>query len=108
MSPRIMYVVHVSVPLDQEDRWNRWYNAEHVPLGLEQPGFIEMRKFRSMSEGKNEAEYYMLYELRNQAAYENFVKSEDASVIRQHHLDAFGSTVKISRMTWKETFRQNK
>lgn len=108
MSPRIMYVVQVKVPLDQEERWNRWYDAEHVPLVLEQPGFIEMRKFRSLNEGRKEAEYTMLYELRNLAAYENFVNSEDAAVIRQHHLDAFGATVKISRTTWKETFRQKK
>ena len=103
-----MYVVQVKLPLDQEERWSRWYDTEHVPLVLAQPGFMEVRKFRCMNDSKKEAEYWVQYELRNQAAYDRFVNSEDAHIIRQHHLDAFGSTVKITRMTWKETFRLKK
>lgn len=103
-----MYVVQVKLPRELEEKWNHWYDAEHVPLVLEQPGFIEMRKFRAMNDNKKEAEYWMVYELRNQSAYDRFVNSEDANIIRQHHLDAFGTSCKISRMTWKETFRQKK
>jgi heme-degrading monooxygenase HmoA len=103
-----MYVVQVTVPLSQEAAWNEWHDKHHLPLVLAQPGFIEVRKFRCMKNAAKEAEYYVLYELRNQAAYNRYVKSEESSRLRQHYLDAFGAKTKITRMTWQETFRMNK
>src|SRR5262245_48786560 len=105
MSPRIMYVVHVTIPVKHESAWNLWHEEEHVPRVLAQPGFLQVRKFRCMKNSSaKEAEYYVLYELRNQVAYDRYVKSEEAEKLRQTHLDAFGAKTKMTRMTWQETF----
>lgn len=104
MAGRVMYVVRIRISTADEKAWNQWHNEEHIPLVLAQPGFIQVRKFRSFSSTSKEAEYVVCYELRNQAAYEKYVKSEEGSQLRQQYLDAFGTKTKIERWTWLETF----
>ena len=99
-----MYVVRIRISTEIEDAWNRWHNEEHIPLVLAQPGFLQVRKFRSLSHHENEAEYIVCYELRNQAAYEKYVLSDEGSRLRQQYLDVFGTKTKIERWTWVETF----
>lgn len=108
MSGRIMYVVRIRISLQDEAAWNRWHNEEHIPQVLAQPGFLQVRKFRSLSTHTEEAEYIVQYELRNQAAYEKYVQSDEGSLLRQHYLDAFGTKTKIERWTWLETFSLTK
>jgi len=71
---------------------------------LAQPGFIQVRKFRSMSNSTKEAEYFVLYELQNQTAYEKYVKSAEAERLRQLYLDAYGAKTTVTRWAWQETF----
>lgn len=108
MSGRVMYVVRIKISTADEEEWNRWHNEEHIPLVLALPGFLQVRKFRSLSHHQGETEYIVLYELRNQAAYEKYVLSDEGSILRQHYLDAFGSRTKIERWTWLETFSLTK
>src|SRR5688572_7537471 len=104
MSGRVMYVIRVRVPVRIEKDWDEWHNTEHIPKVLEQPGFISVRQFRSLTNKDNEAEYFVLYELRNQAAYNKYVQSEHASALRQEYLDVYGPKTKITRWAWQETF----
>lgn len=104
MAARVMYVVRVRIATKYEEAWNRWHNEEHIPLVLAQPGFLQARKFRSLSSDSKEAEYIVCYELRNQAAYEKYVQSEEGAQLRQQYLDEFGTKTKIERWTWVETF----
>ena len=77
---RIMNIVSCRLPMKFEEQWNRWHNEKHIPMVLRQPGFMNVGKFRCLSNNKQEVEYFVLYELRNQAAYDNYVKSEEAPV----------------------------
>jgi heme-degrading monooxygenase HmoA len=104
MSSRVMYIVSCRLPVKFEQQWNRWHNEEHIPMVLSQPGFMNVRKFRCLSNNKQEVEYFVLYELRNQAAYDNYVKSEEGARLRQHYLDAYGTKTKIVRWAMCETF----
>ncbi len=104
MSVRVMYVVRISVPVKIEEQWNRWHDQEHIPHVLAQPGFLQVRKFRCISNDVNEAEYFVLYELQNQAAYSRYVKSDEGERLRQEYLDAYGPQTKITRYGWQETF----
>lgn len=99
-----MYVVRIRISPENEEAWNRWHNEEHIPQVLAQPGFLQVRKFRSLSSHTGEIEYVVQYELRNQAAYEKYVQSDEGELLRQHSLDAFGTKMKIERWTWVETF----
>jgi hypothetical protein len=108
MPGRILYVVCLKVGTQFEKEWNDWNDKVHIPMVLAQPGFIQVRKFRSLSSTSKEAEYFVLYELRNQAAYDRYVKSDEAEVLRQHYLDEYGAKTKIVRWVWQETFSMTK
>jgi heme-degrading monooxygenase HmoA len=99
-----MYVVNCKIPAKLESEWNHWHNAEHIPLVLRQPGFLSVRKFRCLTNSTKEAEYFVLYELRNQAAYEKYVQSDEGARLRQHYLDAYGAHTKIVRWAMVEAF----
>src|SRR5437867_2626152 len=105
MSPRVMYVVNIKIAVKDEKEWNRWHDKEHIPTVLAQPGFIQVRKFRCMKNDSKEAEYFVLYELRNQEAYERYVKSEEGAKLRQEFLDFYGGRTKVTRLAWHETLR---
>ncbi|MGH9858184.1 MAG: DUF4286 family protein [Acidobacteriota bacterium] len=104
MSGRFMYVVRVKIPLKEEKEWNRWHDKVHIPKVLAQPGFLQARKFRAVSNGGKEAEYFVLYELQNQAAYVKYAQSDEGAKLRQEYLDKYGSKTKITRWAWQETF----
>ena len=104
MSTRVMYVVNIKIDVRFEKEFNRWHDEEHMPRVLAQPGFIQVRKFRCITNNRKEAEYFVLYELRNQEAYEKYVKSEEGAKLRQEFLDAYGSKTKMTRLAWQETF----
>ena len=99
-----MYVVRVKLPVKDEKDWNRWHDKVHIPKVLAQPGFIKVRKFRTVSNGTKEAEYFVIYELQNQAAYVRYAQSEEGAKLRQEYLDLYGSRTKITRWAWQETF----
>ncbi|HEY4491349.1 MAG TPA: DUF4286 family protein [Acidobacteriota bacterium] len=103
MAARVMYVVHVTIPVKEEKQWNRWHDQEHIPRVLSLPGFLQVRKFRCISNDPKEAQYFVLYELRNQAAYERYVKSEEGTRLRQEYLDRYGTKTRITRWAWQET-----
>jgi Domain of unknown function (DUF4286) len=104
MGSRIMYVVRIRIPVREEEDWNKWHNEEHVPAVLAQPGFLQVRKFKSISNSSKESEYFVLYELQNQAAYDKYVKSAEGEKLRQQYLDTYGAKTTITRWAWQETF----
>ncbi len=103
MPGKVLYMVRVKISVREEAQWNKWHNEEHIPMVLEQPGFLQVRKFRCLSNNPAEAEYFVMYELRNREAYERYVKSDEGERIRQHYLDAYGGRTKISRFACEET-----
>ena len=103
MPARFMYVVRVKIPMKEEKEWNRWHDKIHIPKVLAQPGFLQVRKFRAISSGTKESEYFVLYELQNQAAYRRYAQSDEGAKLRQEYLDAYGAKTKITRWAWQET-----
>ncbi len=104
MAGKVLYVVRVKISVRDESRWNQWHNEQHIPMVLQQPGFLQVRKFRCLSNNPEEADYFVIYELRNKEAYDRYVKSEEGEWLRQHYLDAYGTRTKIVRWACEETF----
>jgi heme-degrading monooxygenase HmoA len=104
MSRKVLYMIHVKIPVKIEEQWNKWHNNEHIPMISTVPGFLQVRKFRCLSNNPQEADYFVVYELRNREAYDLYVKSEEGQRIRQHYLDAWGSRSKTVHWACEETF----
>jgi hypothetical protein len=64
MAGNALLVVQVEIdPVDDEE-FNRWYDEEHIPEKLGEPGFLTARRFKA-SDG--ECKYLVVYELENAA-----------------------------------------
>ncbi|MDT4892367.1 MAG: hypothetical protein QOE97_1402 [Pseudonocardiales bacterium] len=64
MAGNAVLVVQVEIDPVDEEEFNRWYDEEHIPEKLEEPGFISVRRFK-ISDGA--CKYLVLYELENAA-----------------------------------------
>jgi hypothetical protein len=55
-------VLLVTVEIDPADdeEFNRWYDEEHVPEKLGEPGYLAARRFRDVADGNR---YLVIYEL---------------------------------------------
>lgn len=58
-------VVTVEIDAADEDEFNRWYDEEHVPGKLAEPGFVSARRFKAHEDG---TKYLVVYELDTPAA----------------------------------------
>ncbi len=63
-SPQFLLVVHTDVDLAHEEAFNRWYNDDHVPALVGQPGFVRARRYVRV-EGE-QAKYLAIYEFERE------------------------------------------
>ena len=56
----LMVTVEID-PVDDEE-FNRWYDEEHIPEKLEEPGFISVRRFKAHD---GASKYLVVYELED-------------------------------------------
>jgi hypothetical protein len=50
----------------QEDRYNDWYDRQHIPDVLRVPGFVAAQRFRVVGETTLPGEYVAIYELETE------------------------------------------
>ena len=74
------------------------------PNGFESTRIYDCSEIQVYCQQQPGSEYFVLYELRNQAAYDKYVKSDEGARLRQHYLDAYGTKTRIIRWAMLETF----
>ena len=77
MAPALQ-IGRMSVPADQEDRWNQWYNDVYTANYEKVPGCIRARRFRAV---KGEPKYAVVYE------FETDKVSETPEWLRQRDIN---------------------
>jgi hypothetical protein len=65
MAGNAVLVVQVEIDPVDEEEFNRWYEEEHIPEKLAEPGFISVRRFKA-SDG--DCKYLVIYELEEVGA----------------------------------------
>jgi hypothetical protein len=65
-----LLVVSVAVDQSVEDRWNDWYDREHLPEIAACPGFRSAQRFVSEAPS-GERHYLTIYEIEGPAALES-------------------------------------
>lgn len=63
-TPPFLLVVHTDVDPAYEEAFHRWYNEDHVPALIGQPGFIRARRYVSV-EGQ-QPKYLAIYEFERE------------------------------------------
>ncbi len=66
MAPALQ-IGRMSVPADQEDQWNNWYNTVYTANYEKVPGCIRARRFRAV---RGEPKYSVVYEFENEKVSE--------------------------------------
>ncbi|MCJ7771181.1 hypothetical protein MUP37_06375 [Candidatus Bathyarchaeota archaeon] len=57
---KYLYFVRMDVDLDKEERFNRWYNNEHLPALLKVPGVLGASRYVSL---EGSPKFTAIYEL---------------------------------------------
>jgi hypothetical protein len=62
-TPPLLLVVHTDVDPAHEDEFNTWYNDDHVPALIGQPGFIRARRYVAV---EGQPKYLAIYEFERE------------------------------------------
>jgi len=80
-TPPMLLVVHTDVDPAHEAEFNTWYNEDHVPALVRQPGFVRARRYVCV-EGQDQNPKYL-------AVYE-FEREEDRKTAEYASVRGFG------------------
>lgn len=62
-TPPLLLVVHTDVDPEHEKAFNEWYNEDHVPALIGQPGFIRARRYVAV---EGQPKYLAIYEFERE------------------------------------------
>ena len=77
----VLFTVKATIPKDQEERFNRWYNEEHCPDVLRFRGAVSAKRYRALL-GEDTFQYMAVYEFQDEATFQRFMQSDDLKKLR--------------------------
>lgn len=84
-----LYVVTFSVPSADEAEFEGWYGQEHVPLLMEVPGWLRVRRYRARAGGDGPPwTHFALHELADATALERPERAAARNTARRDELAA--------------------
>jgi quinol monooxygenase YgiN len=72
--PKVMLTVIANVDPAHEGAFNRWYDEEHAPQMLAQPGCVTAARYRNLDDA-DQGRYIAVYEFADEASYAAFQAS---------------------------------
>ena len=85
----VLFEVRTTIDKAREEAFNTWYNEHHCPDLLSFPGCISARRYRAMA-GETQFQYLAVYEFKNEAAFDAFMKSDHRQRMITEHTAKFG------------------
>jgi hypothetical protein len=77
----VLFTVKATIPKDQEEAFNRWYNAEHCPQFLRFKGAVSARRYRAIMP-EDKYQYIAVYELQDEATFQRLMASDDLKALK--------------------------
>lgn len=99
----ILFTVKATITPDQEEAFNRWYNAEHIPDLLRVKGAVGARRFKAIM-GEDRYQYLAIYEFESQEAFQGFLESDNLARQRQEYEAKFGNVSERVRSAWVQVW----
>jgi uncharacterized protein (TIGR02118 family) len=87
---RILNIVGTDCPKNEE-QFNKWYNAVHIPLLFKYPGLKKVTRYQLMPGSQAQAKYIAIYEYDDKATMDAFPKSPE-----------FKAAIDEMNRTWKD------
>jgi antibiotic biosynthesis monooxygenase (ABM) superfamily enzyme len=86
-----LFVVRATITSEQEEAFNAWYHAEHIPMVLRYNGAVSARRYKKLF-GPDKYEYMVQYEFSSQEVFETFMKSDHLVALKADYDKNFGTT----------------
>lgn len=99
----VLFTVKATIPRDQEDAFNRWYDSEHVPQFLRFPGAVSARRYRAI-DGEDAYRYMAVYELQDEATYRRLMASPHFKELKAEYDSHFGAVSQRARAAYVQVW----
>lgn len=97
--PGAAFVVRVTLPASDADAWKSWYEGEHMPEVLADPGFVRARLFELNSETEGERSFVAVYDAVELGAVDSFRQGRGPKLGEEHGTRF--PTARIDRQIWQ-------
>ncbi len=84
-----IFVVKATITAEQEDAFNRWYDAEHCPQLLRYRGAVGARRYKAIM-GEDRFQYMTVYEFQDEATFREFHASDHFAGLKAEYDANFG------------------
>ena len=98
-----LFVVRATIAAEQEARFNKWYNEEHVPQVLRYNGAVSARRYRKLA-GEHKYDYMAVYEFASEEILHRFLRSDALKDLRAEYDKHFGAVSERAGESWVQVF----
>lgn len=86
-----VFLVGLNVHPDDEDRWNEWYEAVHVPeVVAASPEILSATRYR-LTDGNTPFRYLAIYRFSSQEGLDRFMASPELAVMSARYTEDWGA-----------------
>src|SRR5690606_20647583 len=97
--PGAAFVVRVTLPAAEADDWMRWYEGEHMPEVLADPGFVRARLFELHSDEAAERRFLAVYDAVDLNAVGRYLEGRGPRLAEEHGTRY--ANARIERQLWE-------
>lgn len=99
----VLFIVKATIPKEQEEAFNRWYNEEHCPQFLRYPGAVSARRYRAIM-GEDKYQYMAVYEVQDEATFRRLMESDHMRELRADYDARFGAVSERERFAYVQVW----
>jgi len=97
--PGAAFVVRVTIPAAEAEEWVRWYESEHMPEVLSDPGFVRSRLYELHTDAEGERSFLAVYDAVDLNAIGNYLEGRGPRLAEGHGKKY--PAAKIVRQIWE-------
>ena len=98
-----LFTVKATIPAEQEEAFNRWYNEEHCPQLLQFRGAVSARRYKAIL-GEDHYQYMAVYEFESEATFQRFLDSGHLEQLKQEYDAHFGGVSERMRSAYVQVW----
>ena len=98
-----LFTVKATIPAEQEEAFNRWYNEEHCPQLLRYRGAVSARRYKAIL-GEDKYQYMAVYEFQDEATLRRFLESEHLAQLKRDYEASFGAVSERARAAYVQVW----
>jgi hypothetical protein len=99
----VLFTVKATIPKEQEEAFNRWYNEEHCPQVLRYPGAVSARRYRTIL-AEDRYQYMAVYEFQDEPTFRRFLESEHFAELKRAYDASFGTVSERARAAYVQVW----